>query len=129
MRFIGLIAIVLAASGCGGGTTKVTVSGTVSYHGRPLSGGMLQFVSADGGAPAAAPIRKDGTFIMTGVVPGDVKVSLQATPTSAGPSGDKTATGKTITPDDLPEKYRDPETSGLSYTITPATKQLEIKID
>jgi hypothetical protein len=127
---LGLVAIVVAASGCGGdGNKKMTINGTVSYKGQPLSGGMLQFVGSKGGTPSAAPIQKDGTFLMTDVEPGEVKVSITATPQSSGPSGDKAGSGPKITPDDLPEKYRDPEKSGLKYTITPDTRQLDIKID
>jgi len=126
---LGLVALAVAASGCGG-IKKVTVNGTVSYKDKPLSGGMLQFAGPKGGAPSAAVIQQDGTFIMTDVVPGEVKVSIQATPQSSGPSGDKDkkATVPKVTPDDLPEKYRDPEKSGLQYTITPETKHLDVKI-
>jgi hypothetical protein len=125
---LGLAAIVVAASGCGG-NKKVTINGTVSYKGQRLSGGMLQFAGLNGAAPSAAPIHPDGTFIMTDVVPGELKVSIAATPQSSGPCGDKMASGPKITAADLPEKYRDPERSGLRYTITPDTRQLDIKID
>jgi hypothetical protein len=125
---LGLVALLVAASGCGG-NKKMTINGTVSYKGQRLSGGMLQFVGPKEGAPSAASIHKDGTFIMTDVTPGEVKVSIQPTPQSSGPSGDKKASGPKITADDLPEKYRDPEKSGLRYTITPDTRQLDIKID
>jgi hypothetical protein len=124
---LGLVALVVAASGCGG-TKKVTVNGTVSYKGQPVSGGMLQFVGPKGGAPSAASIQQNGTFIITDVLPGEVRVGITPTPQSSGPSGDKKAPRPKVTADDLPEKFRDPEKSGLKYTITPETKHLDIKI-
>jgi len=123
---LGLVVLVVVALGCGG-DRKVTVNGTVSYKGQPLSGGMLQFVGPNG-APAAAMIQRDGKFIMTDVTPGEVKVSIMATPQS-GPRGDKAPPAPKVAPVELPERYRDPEKSGLKYTITSDTKQLDIKID
>ena len=122
-----LAALLVTASGCGG-NRKVTINGTVSYKGQPLSGGMLQFVGPNG-TPSAAPIQPDGTFIMTDVAPGEVTVSITATPRSSGPGGGKAKAAPKVTPADLPEKYHDPERSGLKYTITPTTTQLEIKMD
>src|SRR5262249_30756596 len=110
---LGLAAVAVAASGCGG-TKKVTVNGTVTYKGQKLTGGMLQFVGPKGTAPAAAQIQRDGTFIMSDVTPGEVKVGITPTPQSSPPSGDKAAPGpKGVSPDELPEKYRDPEKSEL----------------
>jgi hypothetical protein len=125
---LSLVAIVVAASGCGS-HKKVTINGTVSYKGQRLSGGMVQLVGLQGGPPSAALIRTDGTFIMPDVVPGEVKVSIVATPLSSGHSGGKPAFGPTIAPADLPEEYRDPATSGLRYTITPDTRRLDINMD
>jgi hypothetical protein len=122
-----LAALVVTASGCDG-TKKVTINGTVSYKGQPVSGGMLQFAVAKG-APSAAPIQEDGTFTMTDVAPGEVTVSITATPRSSGPGGGKAKAAPKVTPADLPEKYHDPDRSGLKYTITPTTRQLEIKMD
>jgi hypothetical protein len=113
---LGLVLLLVATSGCGGGDKKLTINGTVTYKGQPISGGMLQFAATQGGAPAAAVINKDGTYSMTGVTPGEVKVSITATPGAKLPA-------------DLPEKYYDPEKSGLKYTITPNTTQLDIKMD
>jgi hypothetical protein len=118
----------VAVSGCGG-NKKVTINGTVSYKGQRLSGGMLQFAGTKGEAPAATPIRNDGTFTITDVTPGEMKVSFTATPQSSPPGGDKGASGPKVTVADLPEKYRDPEKSGLKYTITSDTRELDIKID
>jgi hypothetical protein len=125
---LSLVAIVVSVSGCGTKDAKVTIRGTVSYKGQPLSGGMLKFVGRNGAPPSAAPIQKDGTFTMSDVAVGEVNASILATPISPDRSGAKTSNPK-ITPADLPEKYQDPEKSGLKYTITPDTRELDIKLD
>jgi hypothetical protein len=126
---LGVLAVGVTVSGCSGGNRKTTVNGTVSYKGTPLSGGMLQFVGTKGEAPATATIRPDGKFVVTDIAPGEVKVSIAATPQSSRTAGGKAASGRKVTADDLPEKYHDPEKSGLRYNITPETKQLDIKLD
>ena len=87
---LSLVAIVVSVSGCGTKNDKVTIRGTVSYKGQPLSGGMLKFVGRNGAPPSAAPIQQDGTFIMTDVAVGEVNASILATPISPDRSGAKT---------------------------------------
>ncbi len=105
---------------------KVTVNGTVRYKGQPVPSGILQFVG-DGGTYSAAALQSDGTFIITDVVPGEVKVGIQERPQSAGSSSGKDG-GPRPAPVSLPPQYRDPQTSGLTYTITPETKALNIDL-
>lgn len=131
-RLLGLVAVV-AVAGCSGagGVKKVTVHGTVSYRGQPLRSGILKFIGPEG-AYSAASIQSDGTFIITDVVPGEVKVGIMEAPQGSGssssPDEKKTSSGPKTPPVSLPEKYREPETSGLTYTITSETKELPIDI-
>lgn len=128
-RCLGFAAAIVALAGCSQDTKKVTVDGTISYKGRPLESGILQFVSADGGSYSAASIQPGGKFVMTDVVPGEVKVAVIPSPGGSGSSsGAETAPRPKSPPVELPEKYRDAATSGLKYTITPDTTELEIKI-
>ena len=122
------LAVVSGLSGCGDrGVKKITVSGTIEYKGQRLSSGMLQFIGPEG-AYSASMIQTDGTFIMTDVVPGEVKVGVMNTPQGTGSSGGKAPTGPKTPPVVLPEKYQNAETSGVKYTITPETKELHIEI-
>lgn len=120
----------IAAAGCGPkGVKKVTVSGTVSYKGQSLQSGILKFVGPDG-AYSAASIQPDGTYIITDVVPGEVKVGVMEAPGGSGSSsGDTKGSAAPKRPAvSLPEKFREPETSGVKYTITPDTKELAIDL-
>jgi hypothetical protein len=129
-RLLGLVAVaVVAVAGCSDkGVKKVTVRGTISYKGQPLQSGILKFVGP-AGSYSAAVIQPDGTFIITDVVPGEVKVGVMEAPQGSGSSsGERASSGPKSSPVALPEKYREPETSGVKYTITPETKELAIEI-
>jgi hypothetical protein len=130
-RLLGLVLAVLAVAavaGCSSGTKKVTVNGTVTYKGQPVRSGILQFVGPEGSYSAAA-VQSDGTFIITDVVPGEVKVGIMEAPQGSGSSSDdKARSAPKAPPVSLPDKYRSPETSGLKYTITADTRELPIKI-
>jgi hypothetical protein len=126
---LGLVAI--AAAGCsGGGIKKVTVHGTVSYKGQPVRSGILKFVGPEG-SYSAAVIQSDGTFVITDVVPGEVKVGIMESPQGSGsssPAESRASSAPKAPAVALPEKYREPTTSGLTYTITPDTKDLHIDL-
>lgn len=117
-----LAATILSASGCGrAGDKKMTVRGTVSCQGQRLNTGLLAF-HGPGDAYAAAPIQPDGTFTAE-LAPGDVKVSILETP-----RGSKAAPAVNP-PIAVPEKYGNPESSGLRFTITPSTSKLPIELE
>jgi hypothetical protein len=127
---VALAAVVLVTAwGCADqGIKKVTVSGTVSHKGQRLQSGMLQFIGPQG-AYSAAAIQADGTYIITDVVPGEVKVGVLESPQGSGSSsGADTSAVQRAAPVSLPEKYRDPEKSGVTYTITESTTQLNIEL-
>src|SRR4051794_3823976 len=124
-----LIALaIVAVAGCGG-IKKVTVNGTIAYKGKRLSSGMLQFVGTEG-AYSAGIINPDGTFAVTDVMPGEVKIGILSTPGGSGSSSNaKGSTGPQAAPVELPDKYRDPEKSGVRRTITPETRELHIDLE
>lgn len=117
------------AVGCSqGGVKKQTIEGTVSYKGAPLKSGILRFVGASG-AFATAPIREDGTFTVTDVAPGEVQVGIMEAPQSGGASSDgKGKGGPAPKAPPLPAKYKNPEQSGLKYTISEDTRKLDIEL-
>ena len=92
--------------------------------------GILRVVGQDGSF-ATAPIQHDGTFTLTDVSPGEVKVGVMEAPQSSSSSDAKPGapgqTARRAAP--LPAKVADPETSGLTYTITSNTRDLTIEIN
>jgi hypothetical protein len=126
-RALALAALAVVAAGCAKADKKVTVKGTVTYKGQPLKAGILKFVGSNG-AYSAASIQPDGTFIVTDVVPGEVKVGVMEAPQGWGSSSGVKGPPPKPPANPLPAKYREPETSGLKYTIPPSDTDLKIDI-
>jgi hypothetical protein len=114
---------VSAIVGCGGGvehSETVPVSGTVTWNGDPLKTGRVQFVPNDpkNGRPAVGDLDQDGNYkLMTfqaddGAMPGSYKILVNAM-TEGDPDDFKTRGGTQI----LPQKYYDPNSSGLTASI------------
>lgn len=114
-----LVAAFTLLAGCAGPATKkmVNVTGTVKYKGQLLKTGVIKFLAPNGDFATAA-IAPDGKFIMTEVVPGEQKVAYVGGPMNVG-SSDGSA-GLKDKPVAVPEKFGDPQTSGISVTV-PAT--------
>lgn len=122
--FVAGMAAGIVTVGCGGGgLDTVAVRGTVTYDGKPLENGTVRFVPVDeDGLLAVGRIGPGGQFTLAtkgtdGVVPGDYKISVQSfiidesvpkKDRELGIGGKKPA---------IPQKYSNPETSGLTETI------------
>ena len=119
----------LVGAGCSRADKSATIHGTITYKGEPVKSGVLRFVG-ENEAFATAAIRPDGTFTITDVKPGEVKVGLMSGPQSSGAPdakpGARTVAKKAAPP--VPAKYAEPASSGLKYTITSDTKSLAIEL-
>jgi len=122
----------ILATGCGG-MSKSDVSGTVSYKGKKLGNGVIQFVGKD--ARESSLIGADGSYRIAKAPHGSVKVVVETTPPNALP------TPKMGTPKDagggppmkiegeagaqskgeyvpIPAKYKSEDTTPLTYEVT-----------
>ena len=127
-RTHGIQALVLGLillAGCQGQPPALTqVRGKVWYKGVPLKGGLIVFTPDSGrghrGDPAFGEIQPDGSFQLKtgeayGAAPGWHRVTIAA----LGP-GTTALQGHPYTPlpqSLLPDKYRDPELSGLRCEV------------
>lgn len=130
VRLICVAVLVLATlPGCGASdrAETVPVTGTVTYNGAPLEHGTVIFYPADG-RPAYGKIAKGSLTDVTtyepadGAVPGAHRVVVQSTDKAA--DADPMAAGKSL----IPERYGDPEKSGLTAEIEPG-KANEITLE
>src|SRR6185503_1032703 len=113
---LALLPMLLLAGCADRGPTRVTVKGNVTYQGKPLHSGLLQFVGPE--SYSVASVQPDSTVIITDVAPGEIKVGVLEAPQSSGSSsGEKTASSGPA-PMNLPPKYRDPAKSGVKYLVT-----------
>jgi hypothetical protein len=103
-----------------------SVSGKVTYQGKPLKGGSVSFVSDDGGRSYASGIKEDGTYTVPDLQGGSYKVCVETASLKAGdqagggyaPKGAAIPKGKMGPPPDapVPEGYTpsDPAAAALA---------------
>ncbi len=118
-----------------------TITGTVTYKGRPLPGGTVAFHPARGQAVFSGPIRADGTYEVRGVPVGEARVTVDMALTKAGPAkgpklktppqdkvlpGKAGAEGQRYVP--IPRAYADVKTSGLRFEVRPGKQTLNIQL-
>jgi hypothetical protein len=123
LRAVCAAGLLFLAAGCGAESLELApVRGKVSYRGQPLRSGSIVFaphpVRNGPGPLARADIQPDGTFQLKsgttlGAVPGLHRVTVVAVTETPAVPGQRFTRPRSL----LPEKYRDPELSGLSYTV------------
>ena len=123
--------LALAVLGCGRGD----VTGKVTYDGKPLVFGTVQFEGSDGSL-RQANIDKDGSYTVRDVALGEAKVAVS----SRNPnSSDFTPIQKEGSPPPpprtevqgwfpIPPKYEATYTSGLTYTIKRGENKIDIEL-
>ncbi len=134
----GLLALLLVGlAGCAGG--KADVSGKVTYKGKPVTSGSVIMIGSDD-AILYGTISPDGTYTVTGVTPGLVKIGVSS-PNPAdesepppdngrGPPGPKKP--KAAPPKGwmkLPPEFAQPDTSKLSATLNPGANTHNVELN
>ncbi len=115
--------------GCGGDSDKAALTGKVTYHNAPVTGGTLTLIPATG-LPFPITIKYDGTFDVNDAPVGLMKVTINTdnVPTSAQgaqmpggmtppkdmkmPAVDESKMAKKVV---IPAKYNSPDVSGLTW--------------
>jgi hypothetical protein len=136
-----LVAGLLAASlsGCGGavdaGTTNV--SGLVTLDGKPVDKASVGFIGRDGNRLASAQTNSAGKFTIRAALGKNVVTVAKASANPAPPASDEPQLMPTTgeyqkmsqeAKTDIPAKYGDPKTSGLSIDATEGMKEVEFAL-
>ncbi len=141
VRRCGWMVLLLLLAGCS--SSNGTITGKVTYQGKPLPSGTVTFVPEKGGS-AVVGVIQDGEYKATKVPTGPAKIAVITSSTSAPPDYiaqmrppaelmekagmDKSAaeSAKSASPSQqapsLPEKFKDPDKSGLTYTVKSGTQ-------
>ena len=140
-----LILTTMCVAGCGSRTTTIPVRGEVHYNGQPLQDGIVIYMpkNVDEARQATGRIGRDGSFVLTtfksgdGVVPGEYNIVIYEAYTTRSDQPKSRAeheaaaqAGKLKPQTVLPQKYVNPQTSGLSDTVDSdhsGFKRLELK--
>ena len=143
VRWVGRTAVaavlLVFAVGCGG---RGDVSGKVTYKGKPLVWGTVQFEGSDG-ILKQGNINSDGTYSVQGVKTGEAKVAVSSVnPNSSdfqprlAENRERLEEGRTPPPSrpqvkgwfSIPEKYDTPHKSGLVYPIKSGVNTIDIEL-
>jgi hypothetical protein len=126
--------------GCG--QSKAVVRGKVTYKNNPLTSGEVVFIGKPGTVPRAALINSDGMYRLDDAPTGEVKVTVVSFKTK-GPVSAPAVGGKIIGKTDsgkltsdaalprssaIPDKYKDPKTSDLAFTVSLGSQTIDIEL-
>ncbi len=109
--------------GCGSKEAG-SVSGKVTLGGQPLSQGSIVFQDSARGISVTAPLSRDGTYVAKthdrpGLPPGTYQVAIMPGTMADGeiPLAVDPATQAAAPASPIPDRYRNPATSGLTITV------------
>ena len=142
-----MLALTLAGAGC---SSSGTVTGKVTYKGEPLAGGTVLFVS-EGRGSVSAQIGRDGAYTAEKVPTGTVQIAVETQSVKGSepapqatrqmpPAGlelPKAAENSPIYKSragarrytEIPKKYSDPKTSGLTCTVSGGNQKYDIPLE
>jgi hypothetical protein len=133
---LALLTLSICAAGCGSSAQSdrpatYPVSGTVTMNGQPVADANVNFQLADGSRSASGVTNSQGRFELTtfaagdGALPGEYLVAItqfEKPPKGAGVPDDhpdyNPTLGDFVPRNLLPEKYANPQTSGLTATVS-----------
>jgi hypothetical protein len=126
----------LFAGGCGaGGDKPASVSGRVTFNGKPVTSGVVVLVGADGKSSDPGAVQADGTYSIAKSPAGKVKVAFDNPPPpvnvqrgAANPEAkEEAAAAARYTP--TPLTYNNPDQSGVTLDLKAGKNEnIEIKL-
>jgi len=146
LRFVllGLILCVSGLAGCSFGPKQGTVSGKITYKGEPLGNGTVVFIGADNNG-GSSQIGPDGTYKISNMPVGAMKITVETKPVGPSTTGipgiRESDLGKMPnvepmrptknTPNryvKIPDRYKLPSESGLTYEVVPGEQTHDIDL-
>jgi hypothetical protein len=135
-----VLALAVGAGALGCGKRSATVSGQVTYKGKPVTSGTVVFFGADGQPCPPASVQEDGTYKATKVATGPVKVVLDNPPPLRYGWNRKMSKELANDPEiqqanrqaknyvPTPPKYGDVKQSGLTAELTGGSNNYNIEL-
>jgi hypothetical protein len=140
MRRIAAMVLPILLIGVGGCDKTATVTGTVTYQGRPVTYGSVIFLNADKTARSGV-IATDGSYRVEGVLPGTARIGVISRDPARGRSavrGPKSASPATTSETaptapasgwfPLPSRFESPASSGLSCDVNSGSSSHDIEM-
>lgn len=133
LRCVAACAGVMLLAGCGPGNPlgRLPVSGTVTFQGKPLDQGTIEFAPEDGRGVASGAVIKDGRYSipeLKGLPPGTYRVRISsAEPSSTGPPPEFPGEHKTEAKERIPAAFNTQSTQTVKVTAG-GTNQFDFQI-
>jgi hypothetical protein len=146
------LGLLILLAGCGPGRPRgvehAEVSGKVLFQGKPLPGGVVNFVAVNGAFANTGFIDEKGNYTIKPPV-GEVRIGvdnrmlINQGSQKDRPKDEKTLRGKKAAEAQqdqpqqgplkgryvqIPKSYTDPTTSGLTYTVKPGAQTYDIEL-
>ena len=129
-KALALAALALLAAGCGSG--KGTITGEVTYKGKPIAWGRITFVCQEGKQSTHSAHIIKGQYKIENCPIGPVKISVESfvayAPPADNPMVQRSREAGYVEPPadvvgkdkyvDIPKDYGNSDLSGLEYTVT-----------
>ncbi len=117
--------------GCGGSKADKevgTISGQVTHHGgKPLTNALISFYAPKEGTFGSAPLGSDGKYrVETPMKAGSYRVRV--TPPEVVDLADGSPPPKPVDNADIPAKYREYQTSGLTATVQVGPNEFNVEL-
>ena len=121
-----MVLLALTSAGCGRGKPRGLVAGTVTFQGRLVTEGQVNFFCAKNGTGASPTLTASGTYsIPEGVDVGRYTVCITPpAPTVAGGAPSAGSPSQFT----IPEKYRNPDASGISVDVQAGNNEFAIEL-
>jgi hypothetical protein len=124
------VAAILACNGCNARPKLCPLSGRVTFKGQPVAEGFIRFSNPQAGVDMTASLRSDGAYEAAmsqgaGLPPGRYKVAVTP-PLAQMPSDPSKGMPKPRDFPNIPTKYRDVSTSGLTLTLEPGGDRFDV---
>ena len=131
--------VLVSAVGCGGGAEAGTVpiEGVVTVDDKPIAQASVAFIGKEGARLASASTDGSGRFKIRAAVGKNVVTVAKAPPGGAAPppsdepqlmpsEGEYRKMQAAPATSEVPAKYGDPKTSGISFDITESMKSVDV---
>jgi hypothetical protein len=141
-----LLCLCLWSAGCGGTKSKATVKGQVTIGSKPVYMGTVSFILNDKQS-GSATTDQNGNYVVTDAPVGDCKISVtvpklgpglrggpvipKGMPAMKDPNASESTPAPLMDPSKIvpiPDKYGDPNSSGLSFKVEKGEQTHDIKL-
>jgi len=133
MQWPAIMLLALLLGGCGPSEPLGRVEGRVTFEGEPVAGACILFQNPEKGVYIMADLNEDGRYLVQmdkgyGLPLGDYEVSLSPPPPKQtfGPQGPPPDSADAFP--NIPEKYRQPKTSGLKLQVKSGVNRLDVEM-